>query len=82
MLTIKSLHAYSLASAAKSEAGGNGTRFPTVRMCAKQFNVPQSRIEEMCAEGIDHGYIDLGVAEGSFGGVSDLPRGYQVVEAG
>lgn len=82
MLSPNELHTYVSAFALKSEVGGNGTKYPTLRDCAQKFRVTQREIEEICSEGVRGGYLGIGVALGSSGGVSDLLTGQRVVEAG
>lgn len=80
-MTSQALFDYAVAYAQRHEIAGNGTRFPTVRACAKRFRVSHQKIRDVTSDGVDSGYLGLAVAIQAANGVSDLQLGDQLVEA-
>jgi hypothetical protein len=81
-LTPKDLFDWADEYARSSEARGNGTRYPTLRMAARRYGTSQARIEELLEEGTDEGYLGLAVGIRTASGVGAFEtRGECLVEA-
>jgi len=81
-LTAAKLFEYANRYAREHEASGHGTQYPTLRMVARRFRVTLDQIEDLTNEGVEDGYLGIGVALGNAVGAGMIePRGQQLVEA-
>lgn len=74
------LFEYAKRYAARSEARGQGTAYPTIRACARYLRITQAEVESLIDDYSGPGYLGRIVAFSTYGGVGEIKgaANYQV----